>query len=256
MTSYVPPQCNSSDTQIAPSLKRKGSAPELSTRLNTSDTVHLSVPAQAAQRSASVSSTPVLRPIAIPAFKGLSFLTGRSRSTPPIPRASKPSPSARPTPSEAGDQKQKYSPPINTFSDEKLPEIVLPDVPAAPIPAFFSLPAAVPLVPGGQIDDTARMRQGASAVSHTPSPGPSLSEALLRARRPATPHLPRTPPAKGTRFKTSFIGVADHVLRLEEQNQQQQNQVQTSGDLEGNNRDGDANLNGGSGGGPEPQGEE
>ena len=207
---------------------RKGSAPELSTRSDTSSVVHL--PAQRTHRSVNASASPVLRPMAIPAFKGLSFLTGRSRSTPPTPRDGKPL-SVRPAVLEAGD-KEKRGVSVDIYRDEKSPEIApLMDAPAMPAPAFLPLPAAAPLVPGGGlIDDSARVRQG--------SPGPSLSEALLRARRPATPHTPGMAPPKGTRFKSSFIGIADHVLRLGEQPQQQQAQAQTSGDSKGANNNG------------------
>jgi len=191
-----------------------------------------------AQRSASASATPVLRPIAIPALKGLSFLTGRSRSNSATPRDSKPS-SVRPIVPEAGDRKEKRSDSADVYSDEKLPEIVvapLADVPATPAPAYLPLSvAASPMPGGGLIDDAARARQGASATSRSTSPGPSLSEALLRARRPATPHTPGMTPPKGTRFKSSFTGVADHVLRL---GGQQQAQVQMSGDLKGANNNG------------------
>ncbi len=173
--------------------------------------------------------------MAIPALKGLSFLTGRSRSNPPTPRDSKP-PSVRPTVPEM-DKKEKHRLSADVYSDEKPQEIVivpLADVPATPAPAYLPLPVAAPSMPGGGlIDDAARMRQGTSATSRSTSPGPSLSEALLRARRPATPHTPGMTPPKGTRFKSSFTGVADHVLRLGEQHQQQQAQAQTSGDLMG-----------------------
>jgi hypothetical protein len=229
---------------------RKGSAPELSTRPDTSNGVQSIAPP--AQRSASASATPVLRPMAIPALKGLSFLTGRSRSNPAIPRDGKP-PYVRPTVPEAGD-KEKRSVSADVYSDEKSAEIViapLADLPATPAPAYLPLPiAASPIPGGGLIDDATRVRQGASATSRSTSPGPSLSEALLRARRPATPHTPGMTPPKGTRFKSSFTGVADHVLRLGE-HQQQQAQAQTSGDLKG------ANNNGGpSSGATETPGEE
>jgi metal transporter CNNM len=214
---------------------RKGSAPELFTRPDASDAVQS--PAPPAQRSASTSATPVLRPMAIPALKGLSFLTGRSRSNPGTPRDSKPL-SVRPTVPEAGDKKQKRSVSADVYSDEKPPEVLIApfvDVPTTPAPAYLPLPVpASPIPSSGPIDDAARMRQGASATSRSTSPGPSLSEALFRARRPATPHTP----GKGTRFKSSFTGVADHVLRLGEQHQQQQVQAQTSGDLKGANNNG------------------
>jgi metal transporter CNNM len=202
---------------------RKGSAPELFTRPDASNAAQS--PAPPAQRSASASATPVLRPMAIPALKGLSFLTGRSRSNPGTPRDSKPL-SVRPTVPEAGDnKKENRSVPADVYSDEK-PEIEiapLADVPATPAPAYLPLPvAASPIPSGGLIDDAARVRQGASTTSRSTSPGPSLSEALFRARRPATPHSPGMTPPKGTRFKSSFTGVADHVLRLGEQHQQQQ----------------------------------
>jgi hypothetical protein len=175
--------------------------------------------------------------MAIPALKGLSFLTGRSRSNPATSRDSKP-PSVRPTVPEAGDKKEKRSISADVYSDEKPPEIViasLADIPATPAPAYVPLPvAASPIQRGGLIDDAARVRQGGSATSRSTSPGPSLSEALLRARRPATPHTPGMTPPKGTRFKSSFTGVADHVLRLGEQHQQ----AQTTGDLKGANNDG------------------
>ena len=201
------------DVHLAPSLMRKGSAPELSTLSDISSIVN--PPAQPSHRSASASATPVLRPMAIPGLKGLSFLTGRSRSTPPTPRGSKP-PSVRPAVVET-----------DVYPDEKPTEIApFVDVPAMPAPAFLPLPVAAPLMPGGDLgDDTARVRQG--------SPGLSLSEALLRARRPATPHTPGMAPLKGARFKSSFNGVAEHVLRLGEQPQQQQTQAQTSGDSKG-----------------------
>jgi hypothetical protein len=213
---------------------RKGSAPELFTRPNASNAVQS--PAPPAQRSASASATPVLRPMAIPALKGLSFLTGRSRSNPGTPRDSKPL-SVRPTVLEAVDTKEKRSVSAEVYSDEKSPEVVfapLADVPTTPAPAYLPLPvAASPIPGGGLIDDAARVRQGVGSTSRSTSPGPSLSEALLRARRPATPHTP----GKGTRFKSSFTGVADHVLRLGEQHQQQA-QAQTSGDLKGADNNG------------------
>jgi hypothetical protein len=181
----------------------------------------------------------VLRPMAIPALMGLSFLTGRSRSNPGTPRDSKPL-SVRPTVPEAGDKKEKRSVSADVYSDEKPSENViapLTDVPATPAPAYLPLPiAASPIPGGGLIDDAARVRQGASVTSRSTSPGPSLSEALFRARRPATPHTPGMTPPKGTRFKSSFTGVADHVLRLGEQ--QQQAQAQTSTDLKGANNNG------------------
>jgi len=218
---------------------RKGSAPELFKRPDAINVVQS--PAPPAQRSASASATPVLRPMAIPAFMGLSFLTGRSRSNPGTPRDSKPL-SVRPTVPEAGDKKEKRSVSADVYSDEKPPENViapLTDVPATPAPAYLPLPvAASPIQGGGLIDDAARVRQGTSATSRSTSPGPSLSEALLRARRPATPHTPGMTPPKGTRFKSSFTGVADHVLRLGEHHQQQQAQAQTSGDLKGANDNG------------------
>ena len=215
---------------------RKGSAPELFSRPDASTAVQS--PAPPAQRSASASATPVLRPMAIPALKGLSFLTGRSRSNPGTPRDSKPL-SVRSTVPEAGDKKEKRRVSADVYSDEKPPEVTvlsapLADIPATPAPAYLPLPvAASPIPGGGLIDDAARVRQGASATSRSTSPGPSLSEALLRARRPATPHTP----GKGTRFKSSFTGVADHVLRLGEQHQQQA-QAPTSGDLKGANNNG------------------
>ena len=202
---------------------RKGSAPELSTYPDTSNAVQS--PALPTQRSASASATPILRPMAIPALKGLSFLTGRSRSNPATPRESKPL-SMRPTVPEAGD-KEKRRVSADVYSDEKPSEIVIAplavaDVPATPAPAYLPLPiAARPIPGGGLIDDAVRVRQGASAASRSTSPGPSLSEALLRARRPASPHTPGMTPPKGTRFKSSLTGVADHVLRLGEQHQQQ-----------------------------------
>jgi hypothetical protein len=214
---------------------RKGSAPELFTRFDASNAIQS--PAPPAQRSASASATPVLRPMTIPALKGLSFLTGRSRSNPATPRDSKP-PSVRPTVPEAGDKKEKRSVAVDVYSDEKSPEIApFADVPATPAPAYLPLPVAASPFPGsGLIDDAARVRQGASAASRSTSPGPSLSEALFRARRPVTPHTPGMTPPKGTRFKSNFTGVADHVLRLGEQ--QQQAQAQVSGDFKGANNNG------------------
>jgi metal transporter CNNM len=207
---------------------RKGSAPELSTRPDTSNAVQS--PARPAQRSASASATPVLRPMAIPALKGLSFLTGRSRSNPATSRDSKP----RATVPETGDKKEKCTGSADVYSDEKPPEIEIApvaDVPATPAPAYLPLFVAASPIPGGGLtDDAARVRQGASVTSRSTSPA-SLSEALLRARRPATPHTPGMTPPKGTRFKSSFTGVADHVLRLGEQHQQQQAQAQKSGDV-------------------------
>jgi metal transporter CNNM len=228
VTSYIPPQ--SITPGLLPSLKRKGSAPQLSTRL---DTLRPAPPAQPTQRSSSVSGTPVLRPIAIPAFKGLSFLTGRSRSAPPVPRDANGvrTPSAQPTPAIVpetnADEKLKSEPSVSvdtySISGEKTPEIaIVPppvDVPATPAPAYLPLYAAStattpPVVPP---IDGARQGAGLSTASRSTSPGPSLSEALLRARRPASAHISGSSHAKGTRFKSNPLGVAGHVPRLGEQ---------------------------------------
>lgn len=200
----------------------------------------------------------MLRPIAIPAFKGLSFLTGRSRSSPPVPRNVKTASAHLTVPEaakEAGDGKQKleHDTPVDASprTHEKFPEIMSAltvDMPATPAPAYLHLPVAAPPIPAGgdSSDDAARVRQGGSAItSRSTSPGPALSEALLRARRPATPHAPSTTPTKGTRFKSSFVGVADHVLRLEGQHQ--------VGNLGDKNRDEVRVKNGGPSGGPEAQ---
>ena len=236
---------------------RKGSAPELSSRYDSSP--------QPAQRSASANGTPVLRPIAIPALRGLSFLTGRSRSMPPIPRDNKRSPSVRASALKASDEKQKQRVPTVEYihADEKPSESLgtpSVDVPATPSPAYLPLPVPVQPIPDISIIDTARVRPGAIAVSHSSSPTPSLSEALLRARRPATPHTPGGSQPKGTRFKSNITGVADHVLRLREQYQQQHAQSHMSGESKGENRDGVTDKNDGSGdaddGAETPQGEE
>ncbi|KAH8984594.1 DUF21-domain-containing protein [Lactarius akahatsu] len=254
VTSYIPPQ--SISPGLVPSLKRKGSAPQLSTRPDTLHPVH--PPTQSAQRSSSGSGTPVLRPIAIPAFKGLSFLTGRSRSAPPVPRDGdgRPTPPVQPTAApEPSDEKEKLKPEVSvdvyTSSDEKPPEIVIAppaDVPATPAPAYFppsvATPSPAPPTSVGPVDDPARARQGASTISRSTSPGPLLAEALLRARRPSAVHSSGSNPAKGTRFKSSPIGVADHILRLGEQ--QQQTPARVSEELRGENVDGGGNKNAGS----------
>jgi len=253
VTSYVPPQSNSTDLHVAPSLKRKASAPELSARSAQPPVVHS--PAQSAHRPASGSGTPVLRPIAIPALKGLSFLTGRSRSMPPIPRDNKRTPSTRPSVPEAGDEKQKHKAPANDsiYTGEKPPEAVITpiiDAPATPAPVYLPHSGSVSPIPDGTINDAARLRPGVSVASHSSSPTPSLSEAILRARRPATPHTPGTTQPKGTRFKSSFTGVADHVLRLGEQYQPQV-QFQIPGDPNSEDKNMVANKNGATGDGDE-----
>ena len=255
VTSYVPPQCNSTDLDVAPSLKHKGSAPELSARPAQPRVLHS--PAPPAHRSASGSGTPVLRPIAIPALKGLSFLTGRSRSMPPIPRDNKRAPSARPSVPEAGDEKQKHNAPTNDSihtGEKPLEAVITPivDVPATPAPVYLPHSGPVSPIPDGPIDDAARLRPGVSVASHSSSPTPSLSEAILRARRPATPHTPGMTQPKVMRFKSSFTGVADHVLRLGEQHQQQS---QTPGDPDGEDRNVVTNKNGAAGDGTEVSGE-
>jgi metal transporter CNNM len=268
VTSYVPPQSISEVLDAAPSITRNGSAPQLSILSETSRAAVLP-PAQPTQRSASATGigSPVQRPIAIPALKGLSFLTGRSRSEPPTPRAGKPASFARPTVPEAEDEKQKASAPTNSHHiDEKpLETVIVPpvDVPAMPAQVYLPLPVAAPTVPvimpGGPIDDAARVRQGTSAISRSASPGPSLSEALLRARRPGTPHASGTTPPKGTRFrfKSTPFGVADHVLRLgEPQQQQQQTQIQTTEDIKEENVRVSANQSDGGRNGSGVQGEE
>jgi metal transporter CNNM len=227
VTSYIPPQSilPSSD---APILKRKGSAPQLSSPEPSRAVVLPSVqPTQ--RRLTSGTGTPVLRPIAL---KGLSFLTGRSRSEPPIPRDGMST--TRPTVivTQAGDEKRKPSVSANMHHDidEKPVEPVSApplDIPAAPAPVYLPLPAAVSTT--SQIDDAARVRQGVNAISGSTSPVPSLSEALLRARRPATPHASAMASTKGTRFKSTPFGVADHVLRLGE------TQIQSSDDLKRDN---------------------
>jgi hypothetical protein len=180
---------------------------------------------------------------------------------PPIPRDNKSPLSARRFVREAGDERQKHSAPASDsiHANEKSAETVitpLVDAPATPAPVY--LPGPVPVLSTPDVplavNDAGRVRQGASAVSHSSSPAPSLSEALLRARRPATPLGLGTTQPKGTRFKSSFTGVADHVLRLGEQ-YQQQSQSQTSGDLKGKNREGVTNKDGGVGDGAETQGE-
>ena len=111
---------------------------------------------------------------------------------PPIPRDNKRSPSARPSAPKAGDEKQKPSAPtIEEYihADEKLLEpVTIPfvDVPATPAPAYLPLPVPVQPTPDVLINDAARMHSGANTVSHSSSPTPSLSEALLRARRPVS----------------------------------------------------------------------
>lgn len=268
VSSYIPPQ--SISPGILPSLKRKGSAPQLSTRPETLRPVP--PPTQPTQRSSSISGTPVLRPIAIPAFKGLSFLTGRSRSAPPIPRDdnSGPTPSVQHTAPETNDEKLAPEASVDAYTsgDEKVPEIVIAppvDIPATPAPAYLPPSATPHPVPVGPIDDPARARQGASAISRSTSPGPLLTEALLRARRPATTHVSSSNIVKGTRFKSSPLGVADHVLRLGEQQQQTQTHARTSEEHRGENVDGGGNKNASSsassaagaraGSGAEPQGD-
>ncbi|KAI0259761.1 hypothetical protein BC834DRAFT_974002 [Gloeopeniophorella convolvens] len=252
VSSYVPPQYSSQNLHAAPPLKRKGSAPQLSAR---PDAAHPALaPAQPTQRSPSVGGTPVLRPIAIPALKGLSFLTGRSRSAPPVPRdtvlpaaaaaaaaAAAPPPPIFPPP--PGDEKEKISTPDDSPRiDEKAPEIVLSpppltDLPATPAPAYLALPA--PAAPPAAPDDAARMRQATAAASRSASPAPSLSEALLRARRPAA-HAAGAAAAKGSRFKSSPLGVAEHVLRLGEPQTQAQAHIPEERDREGPDIDGAA----------------
>lgn len=256
VTSYVPPQSNSTDLNVAPSLKRKGSAPELSARSAQPRVVHS--PVQPTHRSASGSGTPVLRPIAIPALKGLSFLTGRSRSMPPIPRDNKRAPSARPSVPESGNVKQKHNAPANDSihtSEKPLGAVITPvvDAPATPAPVYLPHSGPVSPIPDGPINDAARLRPGIGVASHSSSPTPSLSEAILRARRPATPHIPGTTQPKVTRFKSSFTGVADHVLRLGEQ--QQQVQSQTPGDPNSEDKNVVMNKNGAAGDGAKTSGE-
>jgi metal transporter CNNM len=224
VTSYIPPQSIFPESD-APILKRKGSAPQLSSP-ETSRAAILPSAQAISRRPTSGTGTPVLRPIAL---KGLSFLTGRSRSEPPVPRDSMSR--TRPTAivTQAGDEKRKPSASANAHHDidEKPVEPVgAPplDVPTAPAPVYLPLPVAVT-----PIDDAARVRQGVNTISGSASPVPSLSEALLRARRPATPHASAMASTKGTRFKSTPFGVADHVLRLGE------TQIQSSDDLKREN---------------------
>ena len=249
VTSYIPPQ--SISPGLIPSLKRKGSAPQLST---SPVALRPAPPAQLTQRSSSTNGTPILRPMAIPALKGLSFLTGRSRSAPPIPRdgTGGRTPTAQPTTTpETIDDKLKPEASVDTYviDGEKPPEIVIApppvDTPATPAPAYMPpFVAGTPSPVVAPIDDpAARARQGASAVSRSTSPGPSLSEALLRARRPASAHIAGTSHAKGSRFKSNPLGVAGHVLRLGEQPPQTQMQARASEEPRGENADGGGNKN-------------
>ncbi|KAI9455801.1 DUF21-domain-containing protein [Lactarius psammicola] len=193
VTSYIPPQ--SVSPGVLPSLKRK-----------------VLPPAQPTQRSSSVSGTPVLRPIAIPAFKVA--LHPRSRA---MTMAGRPRPAQPTAPETTSDEKLKSEASVDVYtsSDEKPPEIVIAppppmDIPATPAPAYIPLSVANPPpvpISVASTDDPARARQGASAISRSTSPGPSLSEALLRARRPAIAHSSSSNPAKGTRFKSSPLGV-------------------------------------------------
>ena len=116
----IPPQSVSPGLLL--SLKRNGSDPQLSTH---PDTLCPAPPTQLTQRSSTVSGTPVQRPIAIPAFKALSFLTGpvpcdgnsgRTLSTRPTTAAT--------IPDTNYEKLKKPEAPVDTADDaEKLPEI-------------------------------------------------------------------------------------------------------------------------------------
>ena len=177
---------------------------------------------------------------------------------PPIPRDNKRAPSAHPSVPEVGDEKQKHNALASgsIHAGEKPPEAVITpivDAPAMPAPVYLPHSGLVSPIPDGPIIEAARLCP-VSVASHSSSPTPSLSGAILRARRPATPHTPGTTQPKGTRFKSSFTGVADHVLRLGEQYQQQV-QFQTPGDHDGEDRDVVANKNSATGNGTEMPGE-
>ncbi|KAI0050149.1 DUF21-domain-containing protein [Auriscalpium vulgare] len=188
VSSYVPPQYSAI---VKPSLRRKGSAPQLSPH---KDPV-IVTPAPPA-KVPSASGTPVLRPMAIPALKGLSFLTGRSRSAPPVPRDA-PTPPPAPAPAPA--------PLAADFPvDEKEAESEKEPLPVDDTPPPPPLTASPEEIPGAQGEDLlgARLRQ----TPRSASPAPSVDRNRNRG--------------KG-RFKSSPLGgsgsavIPEHVKRQE-----------------------------------------
>ncbi|KAI0067517.1 DUF21-domain-containing protein [Artomyces pyxidatus] len=188
VSSYVPPQYSA---VIKPALKRKGSAPQLTHPADPPTPIVVA-------KAPSASGTPVLRPIAIPALKGLSFLTGRSRSAPPIPREAATAPQGDAVVAAVLREADTEKDDGETIHDEEKSAIVPP-----------AAEGVVPMVKTAEeMHGAEQGRVRLSAGPRSASPAPSVEAVRSRNRG-----------GKG-RFKSSPLGgtgggvLAERVRRL------------------------------------------
>ncbi|KAI0075021.1 DUF21-domain-containing protein, partial [Panus rudis PR-1116 ss-1] len=191
----------------ATSLKRKGSAPNLTTGNSTFLAGTGAAPAMEPPRS--LTTNPILRNLGMPALRLRTLGFTRSRSAPPSPRDEKPIQEFLPPPVPEGI--------VANYSVEKLPYPELDLADAATEDTLSVSPdtiskqksesdsqavqirAPIP-VPATAIPSTLMN----STVSRSASPAPSLEHAImLERKRRAVSGTSNTPVPKGARFKSS-----------------------------------------------------
>lgn len=179
-------------------LRKKESAPQLSNSVDASTESGPTV------GSRSLTSTPVLKPIAI---KGLSFLTNRSRSAPPTPRDQKPTVNTPGSPSPPCSnvplllQSNSFhgqiiplSPALEDESEttQQIPSIILDQVANVPPTTTASVegsntvdnnPSKMQSFPDSSTAIPASIISGSVAPSRSVSPATSLEAVLLDRKR-------------------------------------------------------------------------
>ncbi|THH14931.1 hypothetical protein EW146_g5473 [Bondarzewia mesenterica] len=181
LSGYVPPQ-SMHLAPHAPSIRRKGSAPQLSglTQFTIAGVPSKSLIAPTPVSAQTTSGTQgIIRPIAIPAFKGLSFLTARSRSAPPTPRGKGGEKVKRISDeAELGEEDEKSV----TVVDNGTPQTHSPPPMSAPVPT----PSIVMSGYGAEEDIRPTARAPQPGILRGASPSPSLEAIIFdrsRSRR-------------------------------------------------------------------------
>ncbi|KZT30314.1 DUF21-domain-containing protein [Neolentinus lepideus HHB14362 ss-1] len=200
-------------------LKKQASAPDLSGRPVNKPTTGTASP-----RSKAISTTPILRPIAIPAaIKGFNFL--RSRSAPPTPRdnideqaasRSSPPPAVPPLSDIPAIELEK---PLNEKEEHAGPRIVVES------PEMFSTHASpeetekIPTVTAGQVSKSTSPPPTPASVAadhgigRSASPAPLLEAVLLdRKRRMAAGSV--SPPLVGARPQVGPVDPSPWIARV------------------------------------------
>lgn len=254
--SYVPPDIlhnhnrnhNAAATAGSSTLRKKVSAPQLAvtdtSQTGTPQTMEASLPSSTVegQPNRSLTSTPVLRPIAL---KGLSFITNRSRSAPPTPHDAKAASATSPaTVSEAAVSASSpratspviaesisnqgsttLSPLTPALEDDERGENQIPDV--SDLETIVDLPHLTFSTSQEEVDsDHRRVKQpppnaippanslpGSVAASRSGSPAPPLEVILLDRKRrlaasgsQAAPPGPSTPAANASALANPRVG--------------------------------------------------